>query len=542
MHLDSARQPPPSTYDAHDVAALALLAALVALALSTFGSYGISNDEPVQQRYGELIIAYYRSGFTDRSLFQLDNLYLYGGLFDVVATLIANALAVDVYATRHLLCALTGIGGITAAWASARLIAGPRAGLIAAALLAVTGIWYGAMFNHTKDIPFATAMMGATYWLLRAVRDLPRPRLRDVLPFGVMLGAALGVRAMGLLLGVHLVVATLLKLHAAGRMPPRTRLAFIGRSAIAFLPGLALGYLIMIVAWPWAALDVLNPVRAVFEFSRFAYDIRDVFAGDVYRMDAMPRAYLPTYLAIRLPLLMLAGAAIALTVSVVPYLSAQTMTLRMRRELALLAFVVAFPIAIQVIGRGPIFSGLRHFTFVVPPLAVLAGIGLDALIAMLARRQSKWALAAGIAIAAVMATQVVTLVRLHPHQYLFYNALAGGLPGANGRYATDYWVNSMPEAVRALESYVLRLERDSGWPRRRYNVAICAQRTQFEHAASDRLRWTDSWEEAHFFIAPTHMACDNLLDGKVVATIERMGVVIAVVKDRRAVIGSDFHQ
>jgi hypothetical protein len=33
--------------------------------------------------YGELIIAHYNSGFTDRSVFGFDNLYLYGGLFDV---------------------------------------------------------------------------------------------------------------------------------------------------------------------------------------------------------------------------------------------------------------------------------------------------------------------------------------------------------------------------------------------------------------------------------------------------------------------------
>jgi len=26
------------------------------------------------------------------------------------------------------------------------------------------------MFNHTKDIPFAAAMMGATYFLLRGAR------------------------------------------------------------------------------------------------------------------------------------------------------------------------------------------------------------------------------------------------------------------------------------------------------------------------------------------------------------------------------------
>ena len=100
---------------------------------------------------------------------------------------------------RHLLCALIGIGGIAAVWATARLIAGPRAGLIAAVALTVCGPWFGSMFNHTKDIPFAAAMMGAFYFLLRAARDLPRPRLLHLVLFGLLLGAALGQRALALL-------------------------------------------------------------------------------------------------------------------------------------------------------------------------------------------------------------------------------------------------------------------------------------------------------------------------------------------------------
>jgi hypothetical protein len=51
--------------------------------------------------------------------------------------------------------------------------------------------------NHTKDVPFASAMMGATYYLLRSAYDLPNPRRRDILWFGILLGAALGLRATG---------------------------------------------------------------------------------------------------------------------------------------------------------------------------------------------------------------------------------------------------------------------------------------------------------------------------------------------------------
>ena len=51
-----------------------------------------------------------------------------------------------------------------------------------------------------------------------------------------------------------------------------------------------------------------------------------------------------------------------------------------------------------------------------------------------------------------------TLYRLHPDEYLFFNPLVGGLAGASRNYATDYWVNMMPEAVSDLEHYLDRTE------------------------------------------------------------------------------------
>src|SRR4051812_32776842 len=141
--------------DPFDLAARVLIAALFVLALLIVRDYAISNDEEVQHRYGELIYAYHLSGFTDLSVFRYQNLYLYGGLFDLISVILGQVLPFDVYVIRHVVCALIGVGGIAAAWATARLIAGPRAGFIAAVALTVCGPWFGTMFNHTKDIPFA---------------------------------------------------------------------------------------------------------------------------------------------------------------------------------------------------------------------------------------------------------------------------------------------------------------------------------------------------------------------------------------------------
>jgi hypothetical protein len=134
----------------------------------------------------------------------------------------------------------------------------------------------------------------------------------------------------------------------------------------------------------------------------------------------------------------------------------------------------------------------------------------------------------------------VTLARLHPYENLSYNALVGGLPGAFRRYDLDYWFNSMPEAIRTLEAFVRDKTRvEAIRSPKIYSVAVCGERLPFDQTVTlPQLRWDfrSEWDESEFFIAPTHMNCDRDLDGEVIGSVERFGVPIAYVKDRRAIV------
>jgi hypothetical protein len=175
---------------------------------------------------------------------------------------------------------------------------------------------------------------------------------------------------------------------------------------------------------------------------------------------------------------------------------------------------------------------MRHFSFLVPPLAILCGLGFDALLSALPpRRTIRIAAAATLGLALVW--NAGQLFRLHPYEYLFYNQLVGGLEGAARRYEMDYWVAVMPEAVDALEDY---LKLSSETSPKTYTVGVCGEKFSFENYADKRLKATPGWLEADFYIAPTHMNCDRLVDGRVIATIKRLGVPIGVVKDRRGYI------
>ena len=521
-----------------DLAASTLLITLVLMALYTSGDYAVSNDEGIQHHYGSLILAYYQSWFTDRSVFHFDNLYLYGGFFDVVAVALTNILPLNPYHIRHILCALIGVSGIGATWATARLIAGPRAGVLSAATLASCGAWYGCMFNHTKDIPLAAAMMGAFYFLVRTSRALGKPHCRDVVLFGTLAGVSLGIKVLGLLLLVYFAVAILLKLPDQLSRSDTTGAPSLWASFGAFIPALILAYLIMIAAWPWAAQSPLNPLRALISFSEFHYHIQTMLSGRQYEMATSPRWYVPIYVGIKVPLLTLFGAALALCVPLAFRLRRRCATNDQSRETMLASFTVFFPLACQVIGHGPAFTGLRHFLFVLPPLTVLAGIGFDFALRTLSGWHRSLEATATTFIGMIIVWNTITLVRLHPYEYLYYNSLVGGLDGASRRYVMDYWVEIMPEAVTQLTSYVNSLNAHQGNTAPIvYRIAVCGERVSFlnEAGANSQLQWTPDWPTADFFIAPTHMNCDRALDGTVIATVRRLGVTIGVVKDRRAI-------
>ena len=319
----------------------------------------------------------------------------------------------------------------------------------------------------------------------------------------------------------------------------REQIRFALQSGFALPPAPLIAYLIMIVAWPWSALAPLNPIRGLLDFSEFQYHIRTVLAGQVYEMASVPRLYVPIYILIRVPLLTLAAAAIAMMLALLPRRLAELMPEPIdRRETAMIALAVAFPLACQVICHGPAFTGMRHFLFVIPSIAILAGIGIHASVSTLARWRRVAAAGALAFVAAWYGWNLTLLAELHPYEYLYYNRAVGGLQGASGRYATDYWVNIMPAAVAELEEYLARTEHaEVARSPRKYTVAVCGERLAFEKRPHQMLQWVRSqqWEHADFFIAPTHMNW-RIASSRAasIVTIKRLGVTIGVVKDRRA--------
>ncbi|HEX3537207.1 MAG TPA: glycosyltransferase family 39 protein [Stellaceae bacterium] len=515
-----------------------VLLSTAAIVLATFTQYGVTWDEDGHNWYGVFVLDYYLSFFgDDRALHWLD-FYNYGAVFDMLAAAVNRFSPLGVYETRHLLNATFGIVGLAGCWKLGRALGGPRVAFFALVFLLLTPNYYGQMFNNPKDIPFAVSSVWASYYIVRILPSLPRPPRRLLLKLGLAIGLGMGVRVGGLLFLCYL--GLILGLWGCWKaVADRRPLAIIGLGWTCFwrvfLPPLAIATSIMLFFWPWAQQNPIeNPLRALAFFSHQTFPFRTLFDGRFVPAEDLPWTYLPSYILLALPELSLVLVAAAPVLALLAIVRAWP-RLQCERVLGLflLGFAIAFPVAYAIAIKAVLFDGMRHFLFVLPPIAVVAALVADRGLARLGTVPYRRPVYAALALYGI--GHVAVMAMLHPDQYVYYNAFVGGVDGAQRKFKLDYWANSYAEAVRGLEGY-LRTEYGADFEEREFTVAVCGPPLSARYYFPDNFRLTHKRDTAEFFIAFTKDNCDQLLPGRTVYRVERMGVLLSVVLDRRDIV------
>ncbi|TAK50332.1 MAG: hypothetical protein EPO23_00310 [Xanthobacteraceae bacterium] len=515
-----------------DGLALLAIAVLGLVVLMTFRDYGLGWDDYTHSEYADQLIDLYRSGLRDSHAFAFANLFMYGGGFDIAAALLQKILPLGIFETRRLLGGAVGIIGIVVTWRLARRTGGPVAGVAALLVLALCPIYYGHMFMNPKDAPFAVAMAVLLLGLARLAEEYPSPSPRTVLLVGFGAGIALGSRVLGGLAFIYALIgfAPLLvdELRCFGARESARRFL---RMTWMLVPGLLFGYLVMGLAWPWGVLDPLNPIKAVGYFSQFfEKPWKELFDGALIAVPDMPSSYLPTLFALQLPevtiVLTLAGAAGALLLQ-----TRRAVPARRRAVLMTLVAAALLPLIIAMVKRPALYNGVRHFVFVIPPMAVLAGLAFGWLVRWTARLGRTPAFAAIAVFVFGLALPLDEMVKLHPYQYTHFNFVSGGVRAADNRYMLDYWGLAFKQASEQLRERIAA-NGETAPPGRAWKVAVCGPQRPAQVALGPG--FTIGWDSAGADFAMTldEFYCRKLT-APVVVEIKRDGVVFARVYDIR---------
>ncbi len=516
-----------------DDLAMFVLAAVAVVAGLTFRDYGLGWDDYTHAEYADLLLRMYGSGFRDTAALSFANLYMYGGGFDMVAALLHKILPLELFETRRLVGAIVGLIGLAVTWRLARRIGGAVAGVSALLLLGLCPIFYGHMFMNPKDAPFAVAMVVLLMGLVRLAEEYPYPSPRTVLIVGLGAGFSIGSRILGGMAVVYALVGFMpLFLEEFRTQGAREAVRRFAHVLYVLIPGLILGYLIMGLIWPWSIIEPANPFRALTYFSHFfEKPWKEMFDGALVSVPDMPWSYLPTLFALQMPELMIA-LFVAGAVGSVMSVSRPDMPARQKSLLLMLTLAATLPILIAIVKRPALYNGIRHFVFVIPPMALLGGIAFAWLLSWLnADERRSWQPVAIAAFCFGLLLPLAEMIRLHPYQYTHFNYIAGTVREADTRFMLDYWGLALKQASDGLKEE-LDARQEVPPIGHKWKVAVCGPQRPAQVALGPD--FTIGWDShaADFAMTLGEFYCKGLT-APVLVEIKRDDVVFARVYDIR---------
>jgi hypothetical protein len=520
------------------ICSLALLVVGLTVIMLTYSDYGIPWDDYFQAIYGKLVAKYFSSGFKDKACNELSDLRYYGPLFELLTSVaFPSGGGYPIFALRRLFIALTGLGTILGGIQLARRLDIKLVPTFAVLSLVFMPRFYGHSYINSKDIPFACAFTWFQV-ILCCVLLSPKIPWRRVILGGIGFGLVMAIRPGGLALTVVLTLLVIGYLWLTGNSP-FLRWRKENSAGLLILKGLVLvttAWGLMIAFWPWAHENpFVNPILAMRQAVRFHNVYPVLFEGLIYHSNSLPWYYLAKTLVITAPIPILCLAAVGMFFAV--KLQIQQTSSSLSVVLFLIQSWIFAPIALATVMRPQIYDGLRHFLFLLPGIALLAGYGAACLIRLVQRTNLRLLVTFGLVI--MVSQSLVPIIRLHPYQYCYFNALTGGLLGAEGRYETDYWVTSYKEAAEWINAQARK--QFPGDQQAFVLVAAnslsiaCAQYYLDKSMGIGKVLQSGLRgpmpKPYHYYLATTRYALDkNFDEAPIVKTIGRDGAVFTVIK------------
>jgi|GEM_PF-2170569 len=414
------------------------LAVYLFAALFLVRDYGMNPDSQKNFREGEMNLNYILTGQVDEFIleWQMHGTYIFMAA-DLSKRLLCDRLHLyDATAARHIILPFMTAFFLVFLFYFVRRHWDALHGLAAVGVLLTFPYFWGHSFNNLKDMPllifFSLSIMSFVQWT--ATRAL-----RYFYGFFILWGCALAIKTYAFYIPVLLIVWMLVRpkgREAKGRLFRRGLILH----AIA---GLSMTAVIVLVLYAPAFWGVGNKLSFL---GTWHEHVRHISWGHStpYNLNSFVQVFFRT------PLLVLIFALIGLIEAV--------KECRRFPLYSLLLIWLFVPLAIPCFPRTLIYhNGMRLFMVFLVPFCLLSAVGIARFARFLAKRlkaNAKMLFAAAVSL--TIGTSLWGVVSTHPYQTTFFNALAGGLKGAQKKNIADswdYWLNSYREAERWISRF-----------------------------------------------------------------------------------------
>lgn len=506
-----------------------LILANLIIGLLTLPGYGESTDELSQRSYAERTIQAVRTLVTTGRLSSFFNEEepkqgSHGPAFIMTVVLLRDIFLPDGTGVQklqfgHFLYFLMFQVGVVSLYFLALRWVSPMAAFGTALLFCTQPVLYGHASMNPKDVVFMSLVVASAtlgFWMMdrgeesfhatgQTVADGIRTFFRqflcaEVWLAGMLLGFASAIRVAAPLVAVILLVYILLS-RRWSKLP-----RFIAYALIAF------GF--MILLWPYLWPDPFGRlIGSILNSARYPDTHLTLFKGILFDSKELPRSFLPVLLAVQLT----ETTLLIMLVGIVHFFR------KLRLDLiAIMLIWFLLPAAAVIFRQVSLYNNFRQVFFILPPLFLIAGLGLEWLLSLIRRPAFQYGVLFLIALPGIYAN-----IRLYPYQYVYYNQIVGGLNGAYRSFELDYWNLAFKEG----QDYINQTAGENA------NIFAGNSKPSAETFARADLIFNalgsrkKNWENYDYIIVSTAQNLDErFTEFPTIFIVEREGVPLAFVK------------
>jgi len=283
---------------------------------------------------------------------------------------------------------------------------------------------------------------------LRPVYKLLKSLLsnKNLLIASLVLGLTVGIRIMGFAAAGLVGVLHLLRTNEKSSLRGSTTAEAISRAVKERFPTLLvyalLAFPIVYITWPYLWEEpILRLAITLKVMMNFPWPGKVLYGGNLFAGNMLPSDYLPRLLSYQLTEILLFLLAIGFLVALY-----QLFQRTKYREMILLsALWFLLPLGAAIVSRPYLYDNFRQILFTLPPLFLIAGLGLEFIF-----NKVRKPIFQNILLFALIIPGILAGIKWHPYEYIYYNSLAGGREGAFRQYETDYWGTSFRETASYL--------------------------------------------------------------------------------------------
>lgn len=418
--------------------------AYLGFGLSIVDDYGISWDEPLQRRHGQISVDHIIDRFgldwekyNDIIALRSAPGRQYSVLFSVTCNLLNRAFGITKdfrksYLLRHTMNFLVfWLGSIFFYKILVKRLGHKGLALLGTLFLILSPRIFAHSFYNPKDIILLAFYIVSSYTLLRY---LETRTIKHALAHALATALVINARMPGIIIPALSLLFVFLDL-LQNRFSVEVRHAYLKSLPIYIL----LATLLTILFFPYLWLKpVTNAVESFQLMAHFPFGSEILYQGKYMETWDLPWHYIPVWMGISIPLLYLLLFCLGFFLAVRQlWLCLKKRTFwnseNSRYDLVFLG-LFAGPLASVYILDSHVYDGWRQLFFIYPPFLLLGFIAFVQMIRS-SYKLIKYGSWAGVILG--LATTLVFMVNNHPHQQVYFNLLAG--KNVHERFEMDYW-------------------------------------------------------------------------------------------------------